>query len=181
MNRYQKFYREVICPDLILKSNYKNVLELPKMQKIVLNSTSNKYLNDRKQIISTLIAFELISSQKAKLTYAKKSLASFKIRKGQLIGCKITLRRNRLYTFIDTLTTLVLPKFRDFAGFNKKTIDTNNLSFGFKNLMPFPQIEPHFDFFETTKGLNINLVLNTKKMKTPNLLYSAFKLPEKKG
>jgi large subunit ribosomal protein L5 len=178
MNRYKKLYKEIISQDYVLKNNSSTIFELPKIERIIINSTSKKYIQDRKQILPTLLALEVILGQKSKLTYAKKSLASFKIRKGQIVGAKITLRGHKIYTLLDRLSTLIFPKFRDFSGFSKKSMNTfNHLSFGFDNLIVFPELENHFEFFEIVRGLTISIILENKK--NNYTIYSAFQIPEK--
>lgn len=176
--RFELYYNSIIAQDLLLKNNYKNISELPKFDKIVINTTSKFYVTDRKNLIPILLALELITGQKAKFTCAKKSIAPFKIRENQILGCKITLRRKRLYNFLNILVSIVLPRFRDFSGITKKSFDnSNNISIGFTNLFLFPQIENYFEYFENIRGINITFCTKSGKKTFNQLVYTAYQLP----
>lgn len=177
-SRFKLHYEYVICSDLLLKQNYTSILELPSLKKIVLNATSSDYVSDKKNLISTFLGLELVTGQKATLTCARKSLAPFKIREKQAIGCKVTLRKSRMYNFLIIFLTLVLPRLRDFHGISKISFDgSGNFSLGFTYLLLFPQLEQHYDIFQNFKGLNINFITNSSKIKNKYLLYSAFQFP----
>ena len=177
-NRYKKYYEQIICSDLLLKHNYKTIMELPSLKKIILNTTSKSYTIDKKNILPVLMALELISGQKAKLTSAKKSIASFKIRENQIIGCKTTLRDLSMFLFLDKLLTVVLPRIRDFSGIEIKNFDNHgNFSLGITNILIFPEIENHFELFEVIRGLNINIVIAAQNKKEALVFYSAFQIP----
>jgi large subunit ribosomal protein L5 len=179
--RFKLYYNSIICQDLLLKNNYTSIFEIPTLEKIVINTTSSAYANDRKNLIPALLALELITGQKAKFTCAKKSLASFKIRENQILGCKVTLRKKHLYNFLTVFTSIVLPKLRDFSGISKKSLDTSgNLSLGFTNLLVFPHLENHFEFFQNIRGMNINFSSNRASQSVNRMLYSAFQIPESK-
>ena len=122
-NRLKLYYDHVICQDLILKQNYTTIFQLPSFKKVTINTSSKLYLVDKKYIVPSILGVELITGQKPKLTYAKKSIASFKIRENQLLGCKVTLRGASLYLFLDVLITMILPRLRDFSGFPFKSFD----------------------------------------------------------
>ena len=176
--RLKLYYNSVICQDLILKNNYNSIFEIPTLNKVVLNTTSNSYALDKKNLIPALLALELITGQKVKFTCAKKSIAPFKIRENQILGCKVTLRKNNLYNFLNVFLHIVLPRVRDFNGISKKSFDKfGNLSFGFTNLLLFPHLENHFEYFQNFKGLNINFSTSKSSKKTNRLLYSAYQLP----
>ena len=177
-NRYKKYYQQIICQDLLLKQNYKTIIELPSLQKIVLNTTSKLYTTDKKNILPALMAIELISGQKAKLTSAKKSIASFKIRENQIIGCKTTLRHLSMYLFFEKLLTIVLPRVRYFSSVQIKNLDNHgNFSLGITNLLIFPEIENYFELFDVLRGLNINIVISAQNKKDALVFYSAFQIP----
>jgi len=179
--RLKLYYNSIICQDLLLKNNYTSIFEIPTLEKIVINTTSSAYATDRKNLIPALLALELITGQKAKFTCAKKSLASFKIRENQILGCKVTLRRKHLYNFLIVFTSVVLPKLRDFSGISKKSLNTSgNLSLGFTNLLVFPHLENHFEFFQNVQGMNINFSSNRTSRSVNRVLYSAFQIPEVK-
>lgn len=179
--RFKLYYNSIICQDLLLKNNYTNIFEIPTLEKIVINTTSNAFATDRKNLIPALLALELITGQKAKFTCAKNSLASFKIRKNQILGCKVTLRKKYLYNFLTVFISIVLPKLRDFSGISKKSLDTSgNLSLGFTNILVFPHLENHFEFFQNIQGMNINFSSNRASHSLNRMLYSAFQIPESK-
>jgi len=177
-NRYKLYYSNIICQDLILKQNYNTIFEIPSFKKIILNTTSKHYMNNKKSIISALLGLELITGRKPKLTYAKNSIASFKLRNNQLLGCKVTLRGAALYNFLDLIITIILPRLRDFSKISinsfKKPI---NYSLGFRNLLIFPELEDHFELFELFKGFNINFIMSSSNISDCSLLSSAFQLP----
>jgi large subunit ribosomal protein L5 len=177
-NRYKKYYEQIICSDLLLKHNYKTIMELPSLKKIILNTTSKSYSIDKKNILPVLMAMELISGQKAKLTSAKKSIASFKIRENQIIGCKVTLRYLSMFFFLDKLLTIVLPRIREFSAIEIKNFDNiGNFSLGITNILIFPEIENHFELFEGIRGLNINIVIAAQNKKEALVFYSALQIP----
>jgi large subunit ribosomal protein L5 len=173
-----KFYRKIICSDLILKQNYTNIMELPSIHKIVLNTSSKLYVLDKKNIIPALAALELITGQQAKMTYAKKSIASFKIRQHQLLGCQVTLQNQRMYFFLEKFFSVVLPRIRDFSGIPVLGIRRNTtFSLGITQLMIFPELENHFEIFQFLRGININLVIFSRKKHDAFLLYTALQFP----
>ena len=179
--RLKNYYNSIICQDLILKNNYTSILELPHLEKIVLNTTSNSYTVDKKNIVPTLLAIDLITGQKPKFTCAKKSIAPFKIRENQILGCKVTLRKKQLYNFLNIFITIVLPKIRDFSGISSKSIDkSGNFSIGFTNLLIFPHLENHFEYFQNFRGININFSTKNSSQRISRLVFSAFQLPESK-
>lgn len=170
----QKYYQQIISQDLILKQNYRTIMELPSIKKIILNTTSKLYVLDKKYIIPAFIALELLSGQKMKSTYAKKSIATFKIRKNQTLGCKTTLRDQVMYTFLHKFVKIILTRIRDFSG----NLDYNgNLSIGMTNCMIFPELENNFELFESLRGFNITFVVSTQHKQDALLLYTAFQIP----
>lgn len=202
-NTFSKnYYQKIVTYDLILKQNFTNIMELPRIEKIILNTTSKNYVNDKKNILFTLAALEFISGQKAQLTYARKSIANFKIRQHQILGCKVVLRENLMYTFLDKLSRIILPRIRDDVN-KKKNLHVTNLftfqkhckksnkfitySFGVKNLMIFPELENHFELVENLKGMNLCFVLKnslnkssvneTRKNAEFFLILSGFQIP----
>lgn len=185
-NLSKKYYHKILSYDLILKQNYENVMELPCLDKIVLNTTSKTYTTDKKSILFTLTALELISGQKPQLTYARKSIAYFKIRQHQIIGCKVVLRETQMYTFLDKLSKIIFPRIRDYSKKKAKNqlIQTSNtknlnssLNFGFQNLMIFPELENNYELVDNFRGMNLTFVfLNSDKI-TSQLVLSGFQLP----
>jgi large subunit ribosomal protein L5 len=179
--RLKLYYDSIICQDFLLKNNYTSIFEIPTLEKIVINTTSSTYAIDRKNLIPALLALELIAGQKVKFTCAKKSLAPFKIRENQILGCKVTLRKNHLYNFLTVFTSIVLPKLRDFSGISKKSLDiSGNLSLGFTDLLVFPHLENHFEFFQNVRGIHINFSSKKASRSVNRVLYSAFQIPESK-
>ena len=140
--RVDTYYREVISQDFIYKQNYHNVMELPKIEKLVVNSTSKFFVEDRKNIIPTLLGLEMICGQKLKISTAEKSIAGFKIRQGQTIGCKVTLRKHSASVFLDKLLFLILPRFNNFTPLKTHCFDKQgNYTLGLNDLLLFPELE----------------------------------------
>lgn len=187
-NSSKQFYQEILSYDLILKQNYTTIMQLPRLDKIVLNTTSKTYVNEKKNILFTLAALELISGQKPQLTYARKSVANFKVRQDQIIGCKVILRENLMYVFLDKLSKVIFPRIREIpnkknlAQINKKRLESSKLaasSFGLKNLMIFPELEKHYELVDNFRGMTVSLVLSnsTNKSIDLSLILSGFQLP----
>ena len=167
-NRFYTHYKETISYDLILKKNIENILEIPKLEKIILNTTSKVIVYDKKYIIPGLIALEIISGQKQKTTAAHKSISGFKLRENQIIGCKVDLRGELMFHFLEKLITIVLPRVRNFRGIFFKFFDgKGNLNLGLSSLLIFPELENYFEYFEFIRGINITLVTSNNKLK-PN-------------
>lgn len=165
-NRFYTHYKETISYDLILKKNIENILEIPKLEKIILNTTSKVIVYDKKYIIPGLIALEIISGQKQKTTAAHKSISGFKLRENQIIGCKVDLRGELMFHFLEKLITIVLPRVRNFRGIFFKFFDgKGNLNLGLSSLLIFPELENYFEYFEFIRGINITLVTSNNKPK----------------
>jgi large subunit ribosomal protein L5 len=178
INRFKLYYDHVVCEDLIIKQNYNTICQLPSFKKIIVNTSSKLYLLDKKYILPSILGVEMITGQKPRLTYVKKSIASFKIRENQLLGCKVTLRGSSLFLFLDLFITIILPRLREFSGISTKSFDkSGNFSLGLSNLMIFPELENHFEFFELFKGFNINVEISGSNLDDITLLYTAFQLP----
>lgn len=189
-DRYYTHYKKNVCLDLIYKQNLPNIFEIPKIKKITLNFTYKAVINDKKSIIPALVSLQLISGQKLKLTIAHKSIAGFKIRKNQLIGCKADLRNMFLYNFLEKLITIILPRIRNFNGIKIHYLDEKaHVSVGIPEILVFFELENYFEFFELLKGLDITIVTNVKKNKNSNfskvnyspisVFLSAFQFPIK--
>lgn len=178
ISRLNMYYNHIILQDMLLKQNYTTIFELPQVKKITLHTTSKQYLNDKKNIIPALLSLELITGQKPTLTYAKKAIATFKLRKNQVLGCKVTLRNQSLFEFLDRFVTIVLPRLRDFSGINRKSVDTSgNFSLGLDNILVFPELENHYEYFESLRGIDINISITAKNSQDIFLLCSAVQLP----
>nr|ABX82574.1 ribosomal protein L5 [Trebouxia aggregata] len=179
--RVDTFYREIISQDLIYKHNYHNVMELPKIEKLVINSTEKSFVEDRKNITPTLLGLEMICGQKLKINTAKKSIAGFKIRQGQTIGCKVTLRKHSASNFLAKLFTFILPRFSNFTGINLKGFDKQaNYTLGLNDLLLFPELETQFELFENLRGIDLSVVMCKKKKHENLLLLTALQVPIQK-
>lgn len=180
-SRFQKYYNSIIKKDFLYKQNLKNISQIPQLNKIVLSTTSKLIVNEKKYIIPGLLALEMIIGKKLKLTRASHSIAAFKLRKNQIIGCKVTLRGDIMFQFLEKLITIILPRLREFQGVDSNKIDTQgNYTIGLNNLLLIPELENHFEFFEFLRGINIILIPSTHKKKDACLLFSAFQLPIQK-
>lgn len=161
LNKYSEHYKQTICKDFLYKKNFKNIFEIPKIQKIVLNITYKNIINDKKSIIPGLLSLELICNQKLKWTSAHKSIASFKLRKNQIIGCKVDLRNENMYSFVEKLVTIVLPRIREFKGISLHIVNKKaHVSLGLSEILIFPELENYFEYFEFLKGIDITIVTN---------------------
>ena len=159
--RLKTVYDEKIAKTMTEKFGYKNVMEIPKIEKIVLNMGVGEATQDKKKVTSAAEEMELIAGQKPVITKAKKSIAQFKLREGMPIGAKVTLRRERMYEFLDRLVTIAMPRIRDFRGLNPKSFDgRGNYAFGIKEQIIFPEI--NYDRIDKVRGMDI-IVTTTAK------------------
>lgn len=173
----EKFTSE-IRPALGEKFGRKNVNSLPRLDKIVLNMGVGSATQDKKDLADASEAMGLIAGQKPVITKARKSIAGFKLREGQAIGCKVTLRGDRMYEFMDRLFTLVLPRVRDFRGVSSKAFDGNgNYSLGLNEYLVFPELNP--DKFVRSQGMNIVFVTTAESNDEGRELLRAFGMPFK--
>ncbi len=161
MARLKEVYTKEIIPQLMKEFGYKNVMQVPKLEKIVINMGLGEAIQNVKILDSAADEIATISGQKAVITKAKKSIASFKLRQGMPIGCMVTLRKDRMYEFIDRLMNISLPRVRDFKGISAKGFDgRGNYSLGIKEQLIFPEID--YDKVDKVKGLNISIVTTAK-------------------
>ena len=161
INRRHAYYNEVVKKALQEKFGYKNVMEIPKLDKIVLSLRLGKEKDNAKSFNTAVEELSLIAGQKAVVTTAKKSVANFKLRKGQKIGAKVTLRGEKMYEFFDRLVSVALPRVRDFQGLNPKSFDgRGNYSFGVKEQIIFPEII--YDKIDAVRGFDIIFVTTAK-------------------
>jgi len=159
--RSKALYDEKIAKAMTEKFGYKNVMEVPKIQKIVLNMGVGEATQDKKKVTAAAEEMALIAGQKPVITLAKKSIAQFKLREGMPIGVKVTLRRDNMYEFLDRLVTIAMPRIRDFRGLNPKSFDgRGNYAFGIKEQLIFPEIS--YDKIEKMRGMDI-IVTTTAK------------------
>lgn len=171
----EKYYKEVI-PSLMKRFNYKNIMEVPKLEKIVVHVTLGEAIQNIKLLDAAEKQLALITGQKPLITKAKKPLAAFKLKKGMPIGVKVTLRRQRMYEFLDRLISLALPRIRDFRGLSPKSFDgRGNYSFGIKEQFIFPEID--YDKVEMIHGLDITICTTAKTDEEARELLKEFGMP----
>lgn len=176
MARLQALYNEKIIPLMTSKFNYKSVMEVPKVTKITINMGVGEAAVDKKNMTHALEDMVLIAGQKPVVTVARKSIAGFKIREGWPIGCKVTLRKKRMYEFLDRLVSIALPRVRDFRGLNPRAFDgTGNYSLGIQEQIVFPEID--FDKTDGIRGLDICITTTAKTDEEARVLLEAFNLP----
>lgn len=175
--RLKKVYSDVVRPALVKEFGYKNVMEVPVIEKIVINMGVGEAAGDQKKLDAAVADLTLISGQKPVKTKAKKAIAGFKIREGQAIGCKVTLRKERMYEFLDRLVTIALPRVRDFRGIpgNRGFDGRGNYALGLKEQIVFPEII--YDKVDTVRGMDIVFVTTAKTDKEAKALLKAFQLP----
>lgn len=179
MNRLKEKYLNEIIPNLIKKHNYKSVMEVPKLEKIVVNMGVGDATSNSKLIEAAAKDLEVITGQKPIITKAKKSIAGFKLREGQSIGCKVTLRGENMYNFLDKLVSIGLPRVRDFRGVSSKAFDgRGNYTLGIKEQLIFSEIE--FDNVVKVRGMDIVLVTTAKSNDEAYSLLSELGIPFRK-
>lgn len=176
MARLKELYNKELKKTLMEKLKYKNQFQIPKIRKVVLNIGVGENALDSKKINSAVNDLTLISGQKPTITRAKKSIAGFKLRKGMEIGCKVTLRKNRMYEFIDRFITVALPRVRDFKGLSKKGFDgKGNFSVGIKEQIIFPEID--YDKIDKVRGMDISVVTSANTDDEALELLKGFNFP----
>lgn len=174
--RLKADYDARIVPAMIERFGYKNRLEVPKLEKIVLNMGIGEATQDKKRVETGAAEMELIAGQKPVITKAKKSIAQFKLREGMAIGCKVTLRRERMYEFLDRLVTVALPRVRDFRGLNPKSFDgRGNYAMGLKEQIIFPEIS--YDKVDKVRGMDIIVTTTAKTDEEARELLRLFNFP----
>ncbi len=179
MSRLKDFYRDDVIKQLTKQFGYKSVMEVPRVTKITLNMGVGDALTDKKVLEHAVSDMEKISGQKVIVTKAKKSIAGFKLREGWPVGCKVTLRAERMYDFLDRLITISIPRTRDFRGLNPKSFDKQgNYSMGVKEQIIFPEIE--YDKIDKLRGMDITITTTAKTAEESHALLSAFKFPFRK-
>ncbi len=174
--RLREHYEKVVRPTLQEKFQYENVMQVPKLEKIVINMGVGEAAQDSKKIESALADLTAITGQKPVTTKATKSIAAFKLREGQVVGCKVTLRKDRMYEFLDRLVNIALPRVRDFRGVPPKSFDgRGNYAMGLKEQLVFPEI--NYDRVDTIRGMDIVFVTTAKSDEECKELLKAFDLP----
>ena len=179
VSRYHKFYDEVVVPKLMKELEIKNIMECPKLEKIIVNMGVGEATQNSKLMDAAMADLTIITGQKPLLRKAKKSEAGFKLREGMPIGAKVTLRKERMYDFLDRLVNVVLPRVRDFEGVPSNSFDgRGNYSVGLRDQLVFPEID--FDKVEKLLGMSITMVSSAKTDKEGRALLKAFGMPFKK-
>lgn len=178
MARLQSFYREKVVPELIKKFGYKSVMEVPRIEKITLNMGVGEAVADKKVMEFAVGDMQKIAGQKPVVTKSRKSIAGFKIREGYPIGCKVTLRKGRMFEFLDRLVSVALPRVRDFRGISGRSFDgRGNYNMGVREQIIFPEIE--YDKIDALRGMNITITTTAKTDEEAKALLAAFKFPFK--
>jgi large subunit ribosomal protein L5 len=178
MARLQAQYKEQVIPALVEQFGYKSVMEVPRIEKITLNMGVGEAIGDKKVMEFAVNDMRLIAGQQPVVTHARKSVAGFKIREGWPIGCKVTLRRERMYEFLDRLINIAIPRIRDFRGMSPKAFDgRGNYSMGVREQIIFPEID--YDKVDTLRGLDIVITTSAKSDEEGRALLQAFQFPFK--
>ena len=179
MARMQDYYRETIVPKLKQELGLDNVMQVPKITKITLNMGVGEALGDRKVMENAVADMTRIAGQKPIIRNARKSVAGFKIREGFPIGCKVTLRRERMYEFLDRLVNIAIPRVRDFRGLNTKSFDRQgNYSLGVTEQIIFPEID--YDQIDAIRGMDITITTTARNPEEGRALLAAFNFPFRK-
>lgn len=180
MNRLKQYYNNVILWELIQKGNYINSFEVPKLNKIVIHIIRKQTINHPLQLLPAKLALELITGQNSTQTFAKQSIAAFKLQKDIPVGAKVTLRGDIIYNFFEKLIIIILPRQREFKGLSLKGFDGHgNYQLGLENIFIFPELESAYNIFQSfiPIGLNITLVTSSKSDSEAKLLLSNFQFP----
>ena len=178
MTRLPAVYKNVVVPELVKQFGYQSIMEVPRIEKITLNMGVGEAVADKKVMEYAVGDLQKISGQKPVVTVARKSIAGFKIRDDYPVGCKVTLRRERMFEFLDRLVTIALPRVRDFRGVNGKSFDgSGNYNMGVREQIIFPEIE--YDKIDALRGLNITITTTAKTDEEAKALLSLFKFPFK--
>ncbi len=178
MARFHDFYRDTVVKQLTQQFGYKSVMEVPRIDKITLNMGVGEAVADKKVMEHAVGDMQKIAGQKPVVTNAKKSIAGFKIREGYPVGCKVTLRKERMYEFLDRLVTVAIPRIRDFRGISAKSFDgRGNYNMGVREQIIFPEIE--YEKIDALRGMNITITTTAKTDEEARALLAAFSFPFK--
>ena len=179
MARLYEFYKDKVAKDLMKQFGYKSIMDVPRIEKITLNMGVGEAVADKKGMEFAVGDMQKIAGQKPVVTMSKKSIAGFKIREGYPVGCKVTLRKLRMYEFLDRLISVAIPRIRDFRGISGKSFDgRGNYNMGVKEQIIFPEIE--YEKIDALRGMNITITTSAKTDEEAKALLLAFKLPLKK-
>jgi len=178
MARLQSYYKETVVPQLMQQFGYKSVMEVPHIEKITLNMGVGEAVADKKVLEHAAGDMTKLAGQKPVVTKSRKSIAGFKIRQGYPIGCMVTLRKTRMYEFLDRLVSIAIPRIRDFRGISGRSFDgRGNFNMGVKEQIIFPEIE--YDKIDALRGMNISITTTAKTDEEARALLAAFKFPFK--
>ena len=178
MARLKQFYKDTVVKKLMDERGYENIMQVPRIQKVTINMGVGEAIGDKKIIGNALADMEKISGQKPVTTLARKSVASFKVRDGYPIGCKVTLRKDRMYEFLDRLISVAIPRTRDFRGMSPKSFDgRGNYNMGVKEQIIFPEIE--YEKIDAIRGMDINITTSATNDEDARALLAAFNFPFK--
>ena len=176
MSRLQVMYRETVAPGLRERFGYTSVMQVPRVEKITLNMGVGEAVGDKKILENALSDMQLISGQKPIVTMARKSVAGFKIREGWPIGCKVTLRKDRMYEFFDRLVNIAIPRIRDFRGFSPRAFDgRGNYNLGIREQIVFPEVD--YDKMDAIRGLDVAITTSAGTDEEALALLMGFKFP----
>ena len=176
MARLEAHYKDSVVPALIERFGYTSAMQVPKIEKITLNMGLGEALTDKKVLDAGANDLAVISGQKPIVTKARKSVAAFKVREGWSIGCKVTLRRQRMYEFLDRIISVAIPRVRDFRGLSVKAFDgRGNFSLGFREQIAFPEID--YDKVDAFRGLNVTLTTSARTDEEAEALLREFRFP----
>jgi large subunit ribosomal protein L5 len=174
--RMKKHYNDVVRAEMVKKFGYKNAMQVPRIEKIVLNMGVGEAVNDRKKVDTAAADLALIAGQKPVVTKARKSIATYKLRAGQSVGTMVTLRQNRMYEFVDRLITIALPRVKDFRGLNPKSFDgRGNYAMGLKEHIVFPEID--YDKVDSVLGMDVIVCTSARSDEEARELLKAFNFP----
>ena len=178
MARLQQFYKDTVVKKLMDERGYENIMQVPRIEKITINMGVGEAIGDKKVIDNAMADLEKIAGQKPVATLARKSVASFKVREGHPIGCKVTLRRGRMYEFLDRLISVAIPRIRDFRGMSPRAFDgRGNYNMGVKEQIIFPEIE--YEKIDALRGMDINITTSAENDEDARALLAAFNFPFK--
>ena len=178
MARLQEFYKQTVVPKLMEEFGYKSMMEVPRIEKIILNMGVGEAVGDKKVMEHAVSDMQKIAGQKVVVTKARKSIATYKVRDGYPVGCMVTLRKQRMYDFMDRLVSIAIPRIRDFRGISGRAFDgRGNFNMGVKEQIIFPEIE--YDKIDVLRGMNITITTTAKTDKEGRALLAAFSFPFK--
>ncbi len=176
MTRLKEHYQKVVRPALMQQFGYRNPMQVPRLDKIVLNVGVGEAVQDAKKVEAAAKDLAVITGQKAVITRAKKSIATYKLRQNMPIGCKVTLRRDRMYEFLDRLVNIALPRVRDFRGLSSKSFDgRGNYALGLKEQLVFPEV--NYDQVDAVRGMDIVICTTARSDAEAKALLAGFQLP----